>query len=166
MNGAHAQEQIDVLENRVKVLIYALEMVKDVMDALRVSIDTLEEVSELQSNSIDRLLKFEKAVNKHTIINYAEQIWEILDVYCGVGDRMRSNFVSRFCDGEILEHQFQGSLRSVKFWITGNKWYVTCYPENNDKEKTATIDNINELLLNMKRRFDVDTEHIRYYVGL
>jgi hypothetical protein len=87
----------------------------------------------------------------------ANKIYDILVEHAGASESMRQTFVydhtnpklKRFL--RVTEWRFQGKLGfGGKLWIDGNRIYIDCYQEDEDKEKLDIIKKVNELLKEFK----------------
>src|SRR4051812_42949120 len=68
---------------------------------------------------------------------WASRIWQVLKDE--VGARGHEHFVRVLGDG-CQEFRFQGGLGfGGKFWNANNRWYITCYREDEDSERLEAI---------------------------
>jgi len=75
--------------------------------------------------------------------------WSILVQHTGVREDGREAFMQAALDPwrPFTEYRFQGSLGfGGKFWRYDGRLYCTCYPEDETKERLATIAKVNQLL--------------------
>ncbi len=73
-------------------------------------------------------------------------IWDVLVTECGADPRAWGDFWHHF--PQCREYRFQGSLGfGGKVWSThGSRVDVTCYPEDETRERRAAIDRANVAL--------------------
>lgn len=80
----------------------------------------------------------------------ARAICCILFLECGATDFMLEGFGPGRED--ITEYRFQGNLGfGGKFWNANNRWYVTCYSEDETPERKAMIRKANERLAALRK---------------
>jgi hypothetical protein len=80
----------------------------------------------------------------------ARAICCILFLECGATDFMLESFVPM--RNEITEYRFQGNLGfGGKFWNANNRWYVTCYSEDETPERKEMIRKANEKLAALRQ---------------
>jgi hypothetical protein len=85
-------------------------------------------------------------------IEQAKQVWSVLVAQGATEDseRWRVDFIRTQVYG-CVEYRFQGNLGfGGKFWNSGGKWYVTCYPEDATPERRSLISAVNECLAKLK----------------
>ncbi len=75
----------------------------------------------------------------------AHAIWDILVEHVGAPESGRGGFVDD--RDAITEYRFSGLLGfGGKFWNSGGRWYVTCYPEDETEGRRLLIQEANERL--------------------
>lgn len=83
----------------------------------------------------------------------ADLVWDILVEYCGASDRPfdREMFIrSQLKQKPPSEFRFCGRLGfGGKFWQNMGQLYVTCYPEDETKERKQMIEAANRALANL-----------------
>ncbi len=78
-----------------------------------------------------------------------EHVWDVLEKTCGAHRGIREEFLFHARDavksGRMLEFRFQGVLGfGGKVWFNnGSSVYVTCYPEDETRERRAVIKRAN-----------------------
>ena len=81
----------------------------------------------------------------------ANAIYDILKEECGATEFWREDFVRSGAD--ITEYRFQGVLGfGGKFWNTNDRWYVTCYSEDETPERRGVMDAANKRLAALKEK--------------
>ena len=85
----------------------------------------------------------------------ANAVYDILAQECGAPEQCsavksfseRDHFVLRQTSENIVEWRFCGKLGfGGKFWINCDKWYVTCYREDETPERLRMIEAANKRL--------------------
>ena len=81
----------------------------------------------------------------------ADKIFDILIREAGAYESERVNFTFAQRDG-CTEYRFCGYLGfGGKFWNYLDKWYVTCYKEDETPERLEIINRTNEALQKLER---------------
>lgn len=82
----------------------------------------------------------------------ASDIWDILKD-AGAPEGGRSQFIIAQMTA-CVEYRFGGLLGfGGKFWNYRDKWYVTCYPEDDTPERTVLINGVNQKLSDLKASY-------------
>lgn len=81
----------------------------------------------------------------------ADQIYTILVEEAGALERGRSDFTHYQTHNHCDEWRFCGLLGfGGKFWRAQDRWYVTCYLEDETVERKAIVERTNKRLLSIK----------------
>jgi len=80
-----------------------------------------------------------------------KKAWAILVEHAGAvqHEYERDSFVRAFLETKhpATEWRFSGYLGfGGKFWRNDGRYYVSCYPEDRNKKRDATIEKVNKLL--------------------
>jgi len=83
----------------------------------------------------------------------ANDIFTVLVSECGARESMRDMFVHTLLTSkDNVEFRFQGDLGfGGKFYMNADRWYVNCYPEDENESRRFWIDIANDRLATMKR---------------
>lgn len=85
----------------------------------------------------------------------ANSVYDVLVQMAGANESDREQFIATQRDG-CTEYRFQGRLGfGGKFWNNDNRWYVSCYREDETPETTRVIDETNKVLEILRK----DTPH-------
>jgi hypothetical protein len=80
----------------------------------------------------------------------ASSVYVLLCIYCGAptDDDSAADFVlSQTSPHFPTEYRFQGHLGfGGKFWRNDERWYVTCYPEDETPKRLEMIEKTNRIL--------------------
>lgn len=88
------------------------------------------------------------------IINekYANLIFDILVKESGANEKDRESFLS--LREEITEFRFCGKLGfGGKFWNSNDKWYISCYKEDESTERNKIIKKVNKILADLRSNY-------------
>jgi hypothetical protein len=81
----------------------------------------------------------------------SDQIFTILVKHAGANERDREQF-RHFIDERGREFRFQGTLGfGGKFWNYLNRWYVNCYPEDENYARKNIIEATNAKLEELRK---------------
>jgi len=83
----------------------------------------------------------------------ASKIWDILVEHTGLRDDQwdRASFIYHAEGGEWTEYRFQGNLGfGGKVWNNADRWYVTCYREDESPERQEAIEGANAALARLR----------------
>lgn len=82
----------------------------------------------------------------------ADTIYDILVEVCGAVETARGEFVDYVTqDIDRHEYRFSGSLGfGGKFYNNSGRWYVSCYSEDETRERLEVIAKANEILEDLK----------------
>lgn len=86
--------------------------------------------------------------------NTANRIYDVLEIECGAPPQMRLDFIC-FCARSYSsrEYRFIGHLGfGGKFWHNNNKFYVSCYREDETDERVRAIEKANKALAEIYER--------------
>lgn len=85
----------------------------------------------------------------------ADKIYNCLIENCGACPHNQQSFISLQTTKEIVEWRFGGKLGfGGKFWNNDNRWYVSCYQEDETKTRNKIIEKTNLELCFLKAKYD------------
>lgn len=77
----------------------------------------------------------------------AHRIYDLLVREAGARESQRDDFVAYVSTHAHTEWRFGGSLGfGGKFWNSSERYYVTCYPDEETPERRAIVQRVNEAL--------------------